>query len=93
MSILIILLRLVQGPQRPRMKVKKMALLMGYSGTGYQGMQLQRGGQRTIEGDLFSALIKADMVPVDALDSPFKVGFQRTARTDKGVHAARQVRG
>ena len=72
------------------MRAKKQIILMGYSGTGYQGMQ-RNPGHKTIEDALFTALVKAGLVLPEAALAPNKVDFQRTARTDKGVHASRQV--
>lgn len=43
---------------------------------------------RTIEGDIFAALIKAGAVSADNADDHHKVDLQRSARTDSGVHAA-----
>ncbi len=74
----------------PRFKQKKAILLMGYNGTGYQGMQ-RNPGARSIEDELFSALFRANLVREEAVAAPHKVDFQRTARTDKGVHACCQV--
>ncbi|CAI7640158.1 unnamed protein product [Penicillium glandicola] len=73
--------------RRPK---KKVALLMGYSGTGYSGMQLNEQ-QRTIEGDLFTALVNVGAVSKANAADPKKSSFVRCARTDKGVHAAGNV--
>ncbi|CAG7935669.1 unnamed protein product [Penicillium olsonii] len=73
--------------RRPK---KKVALLLGYSGTGYSGMQLNEQ-QRTIEGDLFSALVNVGAVSKANAADPKKSSFVRCARTDKGVHAAGNV--
>jgi len=48
-------------------------------------------GTRTIEGDLWDALVKAECVSELNADDPKKVSFNRAARTDKGVHALGQV--
>ncbi|KAJ1968556.1 tRNA pseudouridine synthase 1 [Dispira parvispora] len=74
----------------PRLPKRKVALLMGFCGTGYQGMQVNPGS-KTIEGELFQALIKAGAVSQDNADDHKKVSLVRAARTDKGVHAAGQV--
>ncbi|RKO85249.1 pseudouridine synthase, partial [Blyttiomyces helicus] len=58
---------------------KKFALLLGYCGTGYTGMQINRS-VRTIEYELHRAFALSGVI-----------GFMRAARTDKGVHAAGQV--
>ncbi|ORX37055.1 pseudouridine synthase [Kockovaella imperatae] len=77
------------GDKVKRLPKKKVAILLGYCGTGYSGMQIQtHHGAKTIEGDFFDALIKAGAVsPENAVDHR-KVDVQRAARTDAGVHAA-----
>ncbi|KAL7748653.1 tRNA pseudouridine synthase 1 [Sorochytrium milnesiophthora] len=72
------------GPKR------KVALLMGFCGTGYQGMQINPG-VKTIESELFKALIDVQAVSKDNAEDLKKIGFMRAARTDKGVHAVGQV--
>lgn len=69
---------------------RRVALLMGFCGTGYQGMQINPNA-KTIEGDLFKALCEAGAVSADNADDQHKVQLQRAARTDKGVHAAGQA--
>lgn len=64
--------------------------MIGYSGTGYHGMQLNHN-TKTIEGDLFQAFVKAGAVSKANADDPKKISFVRCARTDKGVHAAGNV--
>ncbi|KAG0290764.1 tRNA pseudouridine synthase 1, partial [Linnemannia gamsii] len=73
-----------------RVPKRKVALLMGYCGTGYQGMQVNPGA-KTIEGDLFKAMVEAGAVSKDNADDIKKVSMMRSARTDKGVHAAGNV--
>ena len=70
--------------RRPKRKV---AVLIGYSGTGYKGMQITPT-EKTIEGDIFAAFIKAGAISKANADDPKKAGLVRCARTDKGVHAA-----
>ncbi|KAK5127991.1 hypothetical protein LTR85_005108 [Meristemomyces frigidus] len=70
--------------RRPKRKV---AVLIGYSGTGYKGMQITPS-ERTIEGDLFQAFVKAGAISKANADDPKKASLVRCARTDKGVHAA-----
>ena len=48
-------------------------------------------GVPTIEEDLVQALWKANVISEEHKDNLGKLGFQRCARTDKGVSAARQV--
>ena len=62
-------------------------MLIGYSGTGYKGMQISPS-EKTIEGDLFDAFIAAGAISKANANDPKKAGLVRCARTDKGVHAA-----
>ncbi|KAL3477350.1 pseudouridine synthase [Aspergillus californicus] len=73
--------------RRPK---KKVAVLIGYSGTGYKGMQLSTT-EKTIEGDLFTAFVAAGVISKANAADPKKSSFVRCARTDKGVHAAGNV--
>ncbi|KAF9098427.1 tRNA pseudouridine synthase 1 [Mortierella sp. AD031] len=73
-----------------RIPKRKVALLMGYCGTGYQGMQVNPNA-KTIEGELFKAMVEAGAVSKDNADDIKKVSMMRSARTDKGVHAAGNV--
>ncbi|WVQ73440.1 tRNA pseudouridine(38-40) synthase [Cryptococcus sp. DSM 104548] len=70
---------------------KRCALLIGYCGTGYHGMQIQDHTDRTIEGEIFAALVKAGAVSSDNAVDARKVDIARAARTDAGVHAAGNV--
>lgn len=69
---------------------KKCALLLCYCGAGYNGMQINPG-VRTIEEELVNALFKAEAITEDGKACLGKMSFQRCARTDKGVSAARQI--
>lgn len=73
-----------------RRKRRKYALLLSYSGKGYLGMQ-RNPGFRTIEDDLLQAMLKTDIMDEEGCTCPQIHHFQRAARTDKGVSAARQV--
>lgn len=73
--------------KRPKRKV---AVMVGYSGTGYKGMQVNND-EPTIERDLFRAFIAAGAISKANADDPRKVSLVRCARTDKGVHAAGNV--
>ncbi|KAG5976826.1 hypothetical protein E4U55_007193 [Claviceps digitariae] len=73
--------------RRPKRKV---AVMIGYSGTGYKGMQVN-GDEPTIERDLFKAFIDARAISKANADDPRKSSLARCARTDKGVHAAGNV--
>lgn len=73
--------------RRPKRKV---AVLIGYAGTGYKGMQINHK-EKTIEGDLFAAFVGTGAIAKRNADDPKKSSFVRCARTDKGVHAAGNV--
>ncbi|MCJ1246020.1 tRNA pseudouridine synthase 1 [Trapelia coarctata] len=73
--------------RRPKRKV---AVMIGYSGSGYKGMQLN-DKEKTIEGDLFGAFVAAGAVSKANANDPKKSSLVRCARTDKGVHAAGNV--
>lgn len=66
--------------------------MIGYCGTGYNGMQIQNNPDvKTIEAEIFKALIAAGAVSKENSTDLKKNGFMRAARTDKGVHAAGNV--
>ncbi|KAE9976245.1 hypothetical protein BLS_007873 [Venturia inaequalis] len=73
-----------------RQPKRKVAVMLGYSGSGYKGMQMMPD-QPTIEGDLFKAFVAAGAISKANADDPKKSSFVRCARTDKGVHAAGNV--
>ncbi|KAI8376455.1 pseudouridine synthase [Radiomyces spectabilis] len=74
----------------PRLPKKKVALLLGFNGTGFQGMQINPTA-RSIESEVFEALCKAGAVSQNNAVDPKKVQLMRAARTDKGVHAAGNI--
>ncbi|XP_033209333.1 tRNA pseudouridine synthase A isoform X2 [Belonocnema kinseyi] len=73
-----------------RIKKRNFAMMLGYLGKNYYGMQ-RNPGMDTIEESLINALLKADLINSEAFDVIQTIQFQRAARTDKGVSAARQV--
>ncbi|KXX77953.1 tRNA pseudouridine synthase 1 [Madurella mycetomatis] len=73
--------------RRPKRKV---AVLIGYAGTGYHGIQINHK-EKTIEGDIFAAFVAAGAISKANADDPKKSSLVRCARTDKGVHAAGNV--
>ncbi|KAK7008253.1 tRNA pseudouridine synthase 1 [Favolaschia claudopus] len=77
-------------PKAPRLPKRMRALLIGFCGSGYKGMQIQQNA-KTIENALFDAMVRAGAVSQDNSDDPVKVGIHRAARTDAGVHAAGNV--
>ncbi|EGV62760.1 tRNA pseudouridine synthase 1 [Yamadazyma tenuis] len=79
----------IKSERRPKRKV---ACMIGYCGTGYNGMQIQNNPDvKTIEGELFQAFINAGAISQENSNDLKKNGFMRAARTDKGVHAAGNV--
>lgn len=75
------------GPKIPK---KKVAMLIGYSGLGYSGSQINPG-VKTIESEVFDACVKAGAISDDNSDDVTKVSLMRAARTDAGVSAAINV--
>ena len=75
---------------------RKRALLFGYTGTGYGGLQTQggyaKGVMETVEDELHRALCRVGGISEENGDSMRKIDWSRAARTDRGVHAAAQVR-
>eukprot|EP01117_Protostelium_nocturnum_P011944 TRINITY_DN436_c0_g1_i5.p1 TRINITY_DN436_c0_g1~~TRINITY_DN436_c0_g1_i5.p1 ORF type:complete len:282 (-),score=115.13 TRINITY_DN436_c0_g1_i5:1124-1969(-) len=71
---------------------RKVALLVAYSGEGYQGLQ-KNPGAKTIEDDLIDAFIKTGCIHSGNQGDDFfsKVSWSRAARTDKGVSAVGNV--
>eukprot|EP00002_Diphylleia_rotans_P025211 TRINITY_DN4984_c0_g3_i1.p1 TRINITY_DN4984_c0_g3~~TRINITY_DN4984_c0_g3_i1.p1 ORF type:complete len:450 (-),score=105.13 TRINITY_DN4984_c0_g3_i1:1125-2474(-) len=69
---------------------KKIAMLFAYNGEGYQGLQMN-SGVRTIEEDIEKALFEAGAITPSNYGDLHKIGWQRAARTDKGVSALGQV--
>lgn len=72
-----------------RVKRRKSLIVLGYSGVNYQGMQ-RNPGCKTIEEELLTAMKKHEWITEDAFNQPQWIGFQRAARTDKGVSACMQ---
>lgn len=79
-------------PKTERKPKRKVACMLGYCGTGYNGMQTQPDPKlKTIEDVLFKAFADAGAISEENSDDLKKNSFQRAARTDKGVHAAGNV--
>lgn len=72
-----------------RVKKRKYLMLMGFAGSNYSGMQ-RNPDVNTIEEELLKAMHKNKFIDDDAFQVPQNIQFQRAARTDKGVSAARQ---
>eukprot|EP01103_Thecamoeba_quadrilineata_P010137 TRINITY_DN2106_c0_g1_i1.p1 TRINITY_DN2106_c0_g1~~TRINITY_DN2106_c0_g1_i1.p1 ORF type:complete len:389 (-),score=53.93 TRINITY_DN2106_c0_g1_i1:20-1186(-) len=73
-----------------RLPKKKAVLILGYLGTNYKGMQ-RNPGVPTVEEELAKAIVAAGGMLEDNLVDLKKIGWQRCARTDKGVHAIGQI--
>lgn len=69
---------------------KNFALLMGFCGTNYYGMQFNKG-VATIEENLFRAMLKHKWITQENFEKPWTIKFQRGSRTDRGVSAMRMV--
>ena len=69
------------------MPVATFKLVLEYDGAGFAGWQLQREGQRTVQGELQAALAPLALGPVGA--GPLRI--MGAGRTDAGVHAEGQV--
>ena len=76
-----------------RLPKRKLALLLGYRGANYYGLQKQskESDLPTIELALQEALNRAGAVHEGNQGDLSKIGWSRAARTDKRVSAARQV--
>ncbi|CDO92117.1 unnamed protein product [Kluyveromyces dobzhanskii CBS 2104] len=77
-------------PPEARLPKRKVAMMVGYCGTGYHGMQYNPPSD-TIEKELFEAFVRAGAISKANSTDLKKNGFQRAARTDKGVHAGGNV--
>ena len=73
-----------------RVPKRMCALLIGYRGTRYCGLQINPD-VLTVEQVVLDALMRAEYIPPSAPGDLHKYSWQRASRTDKGVHAARNV--
>lgn len=67
-----------------------LTICYAYIGTGYHGLQ-QNLSEKTIERDLFQALIATGLMDPNAFRNLSKVKWNEASRTDTGVHACAQV--
>jgi tRNA pseudouridine38-40 synthase len=72
---------------------RKVALYVGYEGTGYRGLQAQpdNAPQQTIEDALEAAIFAAGGILPSNMGSLKKLGWSRSSRTDKSVHSLATV--
>lgn len=68
---------------------KKVVMRVGYVGTNYRGLQIQRHDDSfsTIEAELENAIFKAGGIRESNYGDLHKIGWTRSSRTDKGVHS------
>lgn len=71
-------------------KPASIVIFLRYIGTGYHGLQYNER-VRTIDSDLFEALISSGLAPEDAAKHRGKLGWIEASRTDAGVHACGQL--
>ena len=75
-----------------RLPKRKVALVFGYNGSGFAGLQIQSGSDApTIEAAVADAILAAGGMLESNRQQLTKLGWQRCARTDKGVSAATNV--
>ena len=79
-------------PTKPFGK-RKMAIVCGYIGSNYRGLQIDTSDNNftTVEGEMIKALLAAGFVSESNAVDLSKIGWSRSSRTDKGVHASRIV--
>lgn len=71
----------------PRKLVKrKVAIVSGYLGSGFHGVQLNKGVD-TVEHELRRAILQAGAMRESNFEDLGKIDWSRSSRTDKGVHA------
>ncbi|GLT33425.1 hypothetical protein SLA2020_080190 [Shorea laevis] len=68
---------------------KKVVMRVGYVGTNYRGLQLQRDEHElsTVENELETAIFKAGGIRNSNYGDLHKIAWARSSRTDKGVHS------
>jgi len=77
-------------PKKIFLRKRKCVLMMSYCGQGYLGMQ-RNPGTKTIEDDVLRSLLTMGYIDEESYKKPQVMSFQRAARTDKHVSAARQI--
>ncbi|KAL3657427.1 hypothetical protein V7S43_017745 [Phytophthora oleae] len=65
---------------------RKVAIVGGYMGTGYHGLQMNDDVE-TIEDELRRAILQAGAMRESNFEDLGKIDWSRSSRTDKGVHA------
>ncbi|KAI5180771.1 tRNA pseudouridine38-40 synthase [Nematocida sp. AWRm80] len=72
------------------MSKKKIALALGYNGSGYSGSQINQESN-TIEKRVCDEIAKLNYFNEQNAKDYSKTGLARASRTDKGVHAAMNI--
>lgn len=78
--------RWAEGSGEKKLLKRKVAIVGGYMGSGYHGLQLNQNVP-TIEDDLRTAIFRAGAMRESNFEDLAKIGWSRSSRTDKGVHA------
>ncbi|CAI5732687.1 unnamed protein product [Peronospora destructor] len=76
----------VSKPPNIKLVKRKVAIVGGYMGTSYHGLQLN-GNVNTIENELRRAIFDAGAMRESNFEDLGKIDWARSSRTDKGVHA------
>ncbi|XP_043687160.1 putative tRNA pseudouridine synthase [Telopea speciosissima] len=79
----------VSGKRWDSFRKKKVVMRVGYVGTDYRGLQkqLDEDSLSTIEAELETAIYKAGGIRDSNFGYLHKIGWDRSSRTDKGVHS------
>ncbi|KAK6271678.1 hypothetical protein POUND7_008761 [Theobroma cacao] len=77
------------SPKWEPFRKKKVVMRVGYVGTNYRGLQVQRDEHQlsTIENELETAIFKAGGIRDSNYGDLHKIAWARSSRTDKGVHS------
>lgn len=79
-----------EGTEAASFSKKKVALLVAYRGSNYQGLQINEDAV-TVEAEVELALHLSGGISKNNFGNLRKVAWSRAGRTDKGVHAAAQI--
>ncbi|KAJ4978312.1 hypothetical protein NE237_009092 [Protea cynaroides] len=79
----------VPGERWESSRKKKVVMRVGYVGTDYRGLQKQLDDDSisTIDAELETAIYKAGGIQDSNFGDLHKIGWDRSSRTDKGVHS------
>jgi tRNA pseudouridine38-40 synthase len=72
-------------------KKRVVAMVVGYVGSSYHGLQMTDPILSTVEKELEMALYSVGSIIPSNHGDLSKIGWSRSSRTDRGVHAARLV--